>query len=195
MCGEDASCLSTVGQRSSARWVLAHGVGKVGSALLLSALFIDVTTGKEVARGSRRIAESAPDWEAVTRSLADEVVKRPIETPPQIVEVPVRVEVPVPAPEKPRRLRTVAWISSGVTVAFAAITVVLGLLAAGNYQSLQKASAAQFDELARNQRLLNGAADTMLAGTVLGIGSSLLFFLLDWRLNRDPPPPEPVAAW
>src|SRR4051794_30736534 len=40
MCGEDAACLATVGQRSGARFVLAYGVGKVGSSLLVSAIFI-----------------------------------------------------------------------------------------------------------------------------------------------------------
>src|SRR5450432_4169907 len=49
MCGEDAACLATVGQRSGARFVLAYGIGKVGSALLVSAIFIDVATGKELA--------------------------------------------------------------------------------------------------------------------------------------------------
>jgi hypothetical protein len=181
MCGEDAACLATVGQRAGARWVLAHGAGKVGSALLVTALFIDVVTGKEIARGSRRVADAAPDWVQVTRGLADEVVKPTVEMAPKIVEVPVRIEVPVEAP--PHRLRTWGFISTGVSVAFAVVTGVLGLAAANNYQSLMASDAAHFDELVKNQRALNGSADTCLGATLLSAGAALMFFLIDWKTS------------
>lgn len=171
MCGEDGACLSTIGARSGARWVLAFGVGKVGSSLLLSALFVDVKAGKEVMRGSRRVPEATSDWSLVTRSLAEEVVKPPAE--PVVVQVPVEVVKPV----KPHTYRPWAFVSLGIAAAFAVVATGLGLTAAGNYQRLQMSPA---NEMLRSaQKGLNGVADGFLIGSVIVGAVSILFFILD----------------
>lgn len=171
MCGEDGSCLSTVGQRSGARWVLAFGVGKVGSSLLLSALFVDVKAGKEVMRGSRRVPEGITDWSLVTRSLAEEVVKPPAE--PVVVQVPIEVVKPV----KPHTYRPWAFVSLGIAAALGVVATGLGITAAGNYQRLQMSPASE--TLRTNQRGLNGFADGFLIGSVLTGALSIVFFILD----------------
>jgi hypothetical protein len=173
MCGEDAACLATIGQREQARWVLAFGVGKVGSSLLLTAIFVDVSAGKEVMRGSRRVPEGASDWALVTSSLADEVVRRPVD--PVVVQVPFEVVKPV----KPHNFRPWAFVTLGVTVAFGVASTVIGLYAAGNFQLLKMANASNYTQLVQTQRGLNGSADSCLIVAALSGLVSITMFILD----------------
>lgn len=170
MCGEDGACLATVGQRSNARWVLAFGVGKVGSSLLLSAVFVDVKQGREVMNGSRRVPEGAPDWAAATKSLADEVVKLPVEA--KIIEVE--------RPQSEHKLRPWAFTTVGLAGAFAIISTVVGVAAMGNYGKLKMAGPSEFAQLEKDQRTLNGSADICLIGAALFGATSLVLFILDW---------------
>src|SRR5262249_23930428 len=116
MCGEDGACLSTVGQRSGARWVLAIGIGKVGATLLITAIFVDVAKGNELMRAQRRVPETGPEWPSIARSLADEVIKLPVE--PTVVQVPVEVV----KPQKQHKFRPWAFASLGVTIAFGLVS-------------------------------------------------------------------------
>jgi hypothetical protein len=194
MCGEDAACLSTVGQRSAAKYVLAYGVGKVGSSLLVSAIFIDVAAGKEITRASKRVLEVTPDWALITRELSDLVVKPPAE--PLVVQVPVPVRVEVPAAQ--HRWRTPAFVAVGLGAAFGVVATILGAVAWSNYSQLTMAGAAgdagQYHMLAQNQRGWNGAADVFLIATVLGFAAATVFFIID-RRDVEPPTFEtsPVA--
>ncbi len=171
MCGEDAACLSTVGQRSGARYVLAFGVGKVGASLLVSAEFIDVASGKELSRSSRRVPEGMVEWNLVAASLADEVVKPTVE--PLVVQVPIEVSKPV----KPHTFRPWAFVTLGIAAAFGIVSAAVGLAAWGNYAQLQKSPGDT--RLRETQRGLNASADVCLIFSGLtGIGT-LIFFILD----------------
>ncbi len=193
MCGEDAACLSTVGQRTGARYVLAYGVGKVGSALLVSAIFIDVSTGKEIARASQRVAEASPDWAAVTRELSELVVKPPAEA--------TVVEVPVYSPERPHRLRTAGFVLVGLTVACGIVSTGFGLAALGNYSKLKaETNYAQYATDATAQRTLNGFGDGFLIAGVLGAAVSVVLLVLDAHYSSqsptvDPTSTAPAATW
>jgi hypothetical protein len=184
MCGEDGPCLATVGQRSNARWVLAFGVGRVGTSLLLTAIFVDVAAGKELMRGSRRISEGTPDWISVAKSLVDEVVKPPAE--PLVVQVPIEVV----KPQKTHKFRPGAFTSLGITIALGLITTGLGLTAWGNYAKLTMSNGATYPGLAATQRGLNASADIFLIGTAAAGAAALLFFILDWTEQPVMPVPE-----
>jgi hypothetical protein len=197
MCGEDAACLSTVGQRANAKYVLAYGVGKVGSSLLVSALFIDVTAGKEITRASKRVLDPNPDWSLVTRELTDLVVKPPAE--PLVVQVPVEVRVEVPGPS--HRWRTPAFIAVGIAGAFGVIATILGAVAWGNYGNLINAAdggnTVLYNQLKQGQYGWNGAADGCLIVGILGVAAATIFFILDRRdvapAVENPPPAIPAA--
>jgi hypothetical protein len=197
MCGEDSACLATVGQRSGAKYVLAYGIGKVGSSLLVSALFIDVTGGREITRASKRVLDTAPDWGLVTRELSDLVVKPPAE--PLVVQVPV----PVPVPQKSHKWRTPALISLGIAVAFGLGSTTFGLLALGNYGTLQTAAAAgdagKYSTAVANQKGLNGGADALWIVGIAAVAVAVVFFILDAReqpvvFDTGPLPPPPAEA-
>jgi hypothetical protein len=180
MCGEDAACLANLGKQSAAKYVLAYGVGKVGNSLLVSALFIDVTSGKEITRASKRVLDPNPDWSLVTRELSDLVVKPPAE--PLVVQVPVPVEV-----QRPHKLRTGGFISLGIGLAFGIVTTVAGLFAYSNWKALTTATSIDSRRtLATQQYGVNTLADVCLTVGVVAAGLGLLFILLDLR---DPPPP------
>jgi hypothetical protein len=180
MCGEDAACLATVGQRSGARYVLAYGVGKVGSSLLVSALFIDVTAGKEVSRASKRVLDTNADWTAVTKELSDLVVKPP--AAPLVVQVPVPIEVP----QKPRRFRTPAIAVLSVALALGVITTGIGLGAMGHYGQLQTAgTVADRVRLSNEQRTFNFFGDGFLTLSLVTGAVGLVLFILDLRDARD----------
>ncbi|MBK7862785.1 MAG: hypothetical protein IPJ65_30085 [Archangiaceae bacterium] len=178
MCGEDGACLATIGQRSNARWVLAFGIGKVGSALLVTAVFVDVTAGKELMRGSRRVPEGGADWISTARSLADEVVRPPVE--PLVVQVPVEVV----KPQKTHKWRPWAFAGGTATVVFTGLTTLLSLIAWGNYNALTKAASsgttsAMVPSLATAQRGYNAWADTALSLTLVSGAVWLLFSFLE----------------
>lgn len=171
MCGEDPACLSTVGQRSGAKYVLAFGVGKVGASLLVSAQFVDVSTGKELSRSSRRVPEGMVEWNLVAASLADEVVKPAAE--PVVVQVPIEVVKPA----KQHTFRPWAFVTLGIAAAFGIVSAAVGLAAWGNYAQLQKSPADS--RLRESQRGLNASADILLIFSGLtGVGS-IIFFILD----------------
>jgi hypothetical protein len=181
MCGEDAACLATIGKQSAAKYVLAYGVGKVGNSLLVSALFIDVTSGKEITRASKRVLDPSPDWSLVTRELSDLVVKPPAE--PLVVQVPVPVPVEV---QRPHKLRTGGFISLGIAFAFGIVTTAVGLAAWSNFNSLKAATSIDARKsLAAQQTIVNFWGDACLTVSVLAAGLGLLFLILDLR---DPPP-------
>ncbi|MBL8954278.1 MAG: hypothetical protein JNK82_26100 [Myxococcaceae bacterium] len=171
MCGEDSACLSTIGQRSGVRYVLAFGVGKVGASLLVSALFVDVKTGQELGRSQRRVPEAMPEWSLVARSLADEVVKLPVE--PVVVQVPVEVSKPV----KPHTFRPWAFVTLGIAAAMGIVSATIGLVAWGNYANLQKSPGDT--RLRETQPALNFSADICLVLSALTGAGSIIFFILD----------------
>jgi hypothetical protein len=176
MCGEDAACLATVGQRSGAKYVLAYGVGKVGTSLLVSALFIDVAVGKEIARASKRVLDANGDWIGVTKELADLVVKPPAE--PLVVQVPVPIEVP----QKQHRFRTPAFAVLGVAIGLAVGTTAIGLGAMNNFGKLEAANTvADRQKLAGEQRGWNAAGDTFLVVSILTAAVGVFLLVLDAR--------------
>src|SRR5439155_601921 len=54
MCGEDANCLATPGQRAKAQWVVGYGLGAVGSNILFTALLVDAEAGAQRAIVTRK---------------------------------------------------------------------------------------------------------------------------------------------
>ncbi len=196
LCGEDAACLASVGERAGARWVIGYGAGKVGASVLVNLLLVDVETGKSVATaGTKSEAKSMPTTAA---PLIDELLKN-VALVPKVAEAPeqpptpppssdaptttVLVVAPEPQPapvvvaqEKGRPMKAAA-IGAGIGAGvFLLTTVVLGLAAAGNYQQLtNKPPGVDRDRLVGTQNSVNAAGDVML-GVSLALGAATVVF-------------------
>ncbi|MBS1152860.1 MAG: hypothetical protein H6Q89_4558 [Myxococcaceae bacterium] len=96
LCGEDAACVGSVGERAGARWVLGYGAGKVGGSVLVNLLWVDVVRGKTVSTASRKVAAAA--LPTVAGALVEEVLKDVVLVEPVQPEPP---PPPLPAPPTP----------------------------------------------------------------------------------------------
>lgn len=200
LCGEDAACLGSVGERAGAKWVLGYGAGKVGASVLVNLLFVEVATGKTVATAGTKV--EANRLAGTAAPLMDELLKNVVLAPP-VVPVPpppptpppsdaptttVLVVAPDPAPapvqvvaeEKGRPFRRAAigvGIGAGV---FLLSTVVLGLIAGSNYTALSKEGPGKTrDDLFSKQGTYNAVADTMLGVTLACAAATVVFSVMD----------------
>lgn len=194
-CGEDAACLAASGERVGARWVLGHGVAKVGAALLVNLLWVDVQKGKTVATASKRVtpAELASAGGALVAGLVKDLElvppaeppppPPPPPTPPPAVLTPVAESAPPPPPEvvapKGHALRNAAIGTGVVTGAGAIAAVVLGVLARSNYQALAATQVDMRAEGARRQGTLNLGADLALGVGVAAAATTVVLIVIN----------------
>lgn len=173
MCGEDAECLATLGQRADARWVLAWGFGKVGSSFLFTALVVETPTSAKLASFSEKLPGVPGDAAPLARRAVSALfkdVKRPL-----IVEPPPPPPVPV-TPE--RRFVTPSIVAVSIAGAATIATVIFGALAATNYPKLTTALSSDRPSLDATQRRWNLAADASLGLAVVSGATALILFLL-----------------
>lgn len=173
MCGEDAECLATLGQRADARWVLAWGFGKIGSSYLFTSMVVETPTSAKLASFTEKLPALPDD--------ASELASRAVSTLFKDVKRPLVLEPPpppVPAPAPERRLVVPALATASLAGAATIATVVLGVLAATHYPKLSTALEADRLALDRTQRTYNLGADLALGVAVVSGATALVLFLL-----------------
>ncbi len=185
MCGEDLACLSTLGLRAEARWVLAFGLAKVGSDQLVSVRLLEVQSARLVNSWSDRqplLEQKTLAAEAVA-SVFEGVAVSPLVS---LQSPSVRgSEASATAPEASVRLadnvmsrpiRPAVWTLGIVSVVSFAAAIVFGILANSNFASLKNVAAP--DRLAADsrQRVLNVGVDLSLAiGLVTGATAAVVW--------------------
>lgn len=197
LCGEDAACIGSVGDRAGARWVLGYGAGKVGASALVSLLWIDVLTGKTVATAGSKVAAKA--LASAAAPLVDELLKNvvleqpvvvapppPPPTPPAdaptttVLVVAPPAAAPPPVVEKGRPMRTAAIGTGVATGVFAIATVFLGLVAGSNYNDLSsKPLGMDRNNAIARQSAFNTAGDAVLGVTLAAAAATVVFMVMD----------------
>lgn len=179
MCGEDAECLSTVGQRMEARYVLAFGVGRVGQGLMVSALFIDTQDSKKLSEFSERLA-AMPEDAAPLAARAVETLLQGRTPPVKLVPVEVKQPQVVILPAEPsHKLRPAAI---GVAIGAGAAAVAGGVLtgvAAGSFSKLSMVPPNERMAANEAQRGLNAAADVTVITAGVAAAVAVVLFVVD----------------
>lgn len=193
MCGEDAECLSTLGQRLDARWVLGFGVGRVGSGVMASAVLVDGTVAVKLESTSEQLPSLPADPTALAARFVDALVKglRPpskLNPPaPEVVEnPPLVVTQPPPRPLRPWAIGTA--IGAG---ALAITGGILAIVARQHYAGLSSVPPDQRAAADARQSALNASADAVM-GTAIAAGvAAVVLFILD---ARSAPTPQPEVS-
>jgi len=189
MCGEDVECLSTIGQRVDARWVLAFGVGRVGATTLLSALLVDASTGLKLGVFTESFATAPADLaplagrtcDALFAGLKPPTKLAPPEPPP--AETPPLVTAPTPPAHRVRPWAIGTAIGAG---ALAAAGITFTILAQQHFAGLPDVPLVDRPAADSAQRAYNLTAD-VLVGTAIAAGvTSLVLFLVDAREGSTP---------
>jgi hypothetical protein len=185
MCGEDAECLATVGQRAEAAMVLGVGLGAAGKQFILSALLVGA--GQPRAFSVKRAA-TALDFAAVAKAAVDDVFAgvrpHPIELTPKVVDLPPPpppglVEPITVVPPPSSRLRTPAIVTGVGAGVLALAGGTLTVVAQQHFEGLRTTPVDRRAAADSTQRTLNVAADVTV-GTAIAAGvTSVILFLLD----------------
>jgi TolB-like protein len=176
MCGEDAECLSTVGQRLGARYVVAFGVARVGQGLMVSALFIDAQDSKKLGEFSERLAEMPSDAGPLAGRAVDVLLQG--RTPP-VKLLPVEEKKPevviVPNQHSLRPVATGVAIGAGGALIAGGV---LSTVAAYKFSTLPTVPVDQRNAANDAQRGINAAADvTMITAGVAAVVAVVLFIV------------------
>ena len=176
MCGEDAECLSTVGQRLEARYVVAFGVARVGQGIMVSALFIDAQDSKKLSEFSERL-QTMPADAGPLASRALEVLLQGRTPPVKLVPVEVKQPQVVILPAEPsHKLRPVAiGVAIGAGTAAVAGGVLTGV-AASHFAGLPMNTRP---DAAATQRGLNAAADVTVITAGVAAAVAVVLFIVD----------------
>jgi hypothetical protein len=195
LCGEDAACVASAGERAGARWVLGYGAGKVGKDVLVNVLWVDVVRGKTVGTASRRVSAAA--MPTIAGALVEEALKDvvllpeptppppvPPPAPPPVALVPETPVNPPPAHVEvvsapPRPMRNAAIGTGIMTALFTGSTIALGVKANENYQALSKAPINARGDLIRQQNGLNVGADVLLGLSIAAGATTVILIVLD----------------
>lgn len=183
MCGEDAECLSTLGQRLDARWVLGFGVGRVGSGVMVSAVLVDGAVAVKQQATEEQLAALPADPSALAGRFVDALVRGltppSLLTPttPPVEETPPLVETgPPPRPLRPWAIGTAAGAG-----ALAITGAVLTVVAQQHYAGLPAVPPNERAAADAQQRGLNLAADVVM-GTAIAAGvTAVVLFIVDGR--------------
>lgn len=188
MCGEDVECLSTIGQRIDARWVLAFGVGRVGGNLMVSALLVDASVGLKHMVFTETLAAPPPDFAALARRSCDVLlvgVTPPSKLAPPDVPKPDQPPLIVAPATPPHPLRPwaigTAIGAGGLAIAGGTFTV----LAQQGFSRLPDVALAQRPAADASQRTLNLTADILVGAAIAAGATALVLFILD---GREAPP-------
>ncbi|MEW6431422.1 MAG: hypothetical protein AB1730_07910 [Myxococcota bacterium] len=183
MCGEDAECLSTLGQRLDARWVLGFGVGRVGSGVMVSAVFVDGAVAAKQQATEEQLAALPADPSALAGRFVDALV-RGLTSPSQLTPPTPPVGVTPPLVETgppPRPLRPWAIGAAAGAGALAITGAVLTVVAQRHYAGLSAVPPSERAAADAQQRGLNLAADVVM-GTAIAAGvTAVVLFIVDGR--------------
>ncbi|MDP3505289.1 MAG: hypothetical protein Q8S33_33430 [Myxococcales bacterium] len=175
MCGEDAECLSTLGQRADAYWVLAWGFGKIGSSYLFTAQLIETPSGRKLAGFTEKLGALPDD----ARPLAQRAVAALFKD----VTRPVILEPPPPPPPTgvtltERRFVAPTIAATAVAGAAAIAGAIFTGLAASHFSKLSNALSMDRPSLDRTQRSYNLGADVSFAVAIVSGVTALVLFIL-----------------
>lgn len=186
MCGEDAACLATIGQRLEARWVLAFGVGRVAGKTMVSSLLVDAAEAVRRTTFTETLASVPGVTPAALAPLAGRIgdalllglvaPSRLTPLPPK--EPPTSLVAPLPAsrPLKPWALGTA--LGAGA-LAVAGATVSVG--AAVGFSRLPEVPPSQRPTADAQQRSLNLSADLLVGAAIVAGAAAVVLFILDGR--------------
>lgn len=181
MCGEDLECLSTLGQRLEVSHVVAFGVGKVGPDTMVSALLVEVASGKKLGEFSERLPALPEDAGPLSRRAADALFQ---DLKPAPVLVPADVPAPpvVIAPALPSHpLRPLA-IGTAVGAGVLAIGGgVLTVVAQQHYAGLADVEPNARPAADAEQRGLNVAADVTVITAGVAAAVAVVLFIVDGK--------------
>lgn len=187
MCGEDAECLATVGQRGGARWVLGFGVAQVGASMAVSALLVDATTGRKHLTFLEKLPALPDDPAPLAQRVVDALFKdvpRAAALEPDLPPPPPPVVVqPV---EPPHPLRPWAITATAVTGVAGVTGGVLGVMAMQSYAKLPDVPVNERGPADARQRSLNAGADAALGVAVTAAAAATILWVLDARAGATP---------
>jgi hypothetical protein len=185
MCGEDAECLSTLGQRADAYWVLAWGFGKIGSSYLFTTQLIETPTGKKLASFDEKLGALPDD--------AQPLAQRAVATLFKGVTRPVILEPPPPPPGVTLTERRFVGPTIAATAIAGAATISAAIftgLAASHFPRLSSALSADRPALDRTQREYNLGADVSLGVALVSGVTALVLFILGAPVEAAASNPE-----
>lgn len=173
MCGEDAECLSTLGQRADAYWVLAWGFGKIGSSYLFTAQLIETPSGRKLSSFNEKLGALPDDATPLARRAVGALFKD--------VTRPVILEPPPPPPSVTLTERRYLAPTIAATAVAGAAAISAGIftgLAASHFSRLTNALSADRPSLDRTQRTWNLGADVSFAIAIAAGATALVLFIL-----------------
>ncbi len=179
MCGEDAECLSTVGQRLQARYVVAFGVARVGQGLMVSALFIDAQDSKKLGEFSERLAEMPSDAGPLAGRAIDVLFQGrtpPVKLLPMEEKKPQVVIVPAPNQHSLRPVATGVAIGAGGALVAGGV---LSTVAAYKFSTLPTVPVDQRMSANDAQRGINAAADVTMITAGVAAAVAVVLFIVD----------------
>lgn len=175
--------------------MLAFSLGRLAGTWVLGASLIDVERGERLIAASRELSSKQPDWGSVGQGLFKElwdavpVVQAPQASvpsePPQLSPILV-APVPAVAVETVRTYRIAAVATTVATGALVVATLVVGLLAKSNFDSLPLAKADARPGLDAQQRTLNVAGDVGLGFSIAAAGVATTLWVLDAKQEPAP---------
>lgn len=185
MCGEDAECLSTLGQRADAYWVLAWGFGKIGSSYLFTAQLIETPSGRKLSSFNEKLGALPDD----ARPLAQRAVAALFKD----VTRPVILEPPPPPPGvtlTERRFIAPTIAATAVAGAAAISAAIFTGLAASHFSKLSNALSMDRPSLDRTQRSYNLGADVSFGVAIVSGITALVLFILGAPVETTSALPE-----
>lgn len=192
MCGEDAECLSTLGQRLDARWVLGFGVGRVGAGFMVSAVLVDGAVAVKHETASEQLPALPTDGAPLAGRLV-EVLVRGLTPPSKLARPPTPAPEPPPLVETappPRPLRP--W-AIGTAIGAGALAIgggVMTVVAQQHFSGLSTLPAAQRSAADGQQRAYNATADALVGTAIAAAVTSVVLFILDARSGPSAAPAE-----
>lgn len=192
MCGEDAPCLATLGQRAGAQWVVAFSVGKVKKGVVASTMLVEVSTAQQRSRASETVDNLPEDFTNLARALVD----------PLFRDVPGQVSLlPGPPPEPPPMVaastgRPVRGAGVGLLVgggAAGVAGVVLSIVAGIQHGALSGVEADRRPAADAAQRRLNLAADITVGVAIAAAATGVVLLIADAAAAPKPAEEEEAA--
>jgi hypothetical protein len=166
-CLVQPKCVADLGVRLDADQLIFIVLVQVGQDIQIDATWVDVASGRSVARPRLVLAAEARAGtvfgEAATRLLPD-------------AEVRSRTVV-VQTGRGPRRMTTPAWITGGVGVAFLATSVGLGISTRSTYQRCDDSGACSQSELDSLERKALFADLSFGVALGAGVATGILWWL------------------
>lgn len=165
LCGEDKACLGTLGKQTQADAVLAWSFGKVGASYLFTALLVESSSNRELARFTDSLASLPVDASPLAERAVAELLKVDV--------APLR-----PAGPSERTLLGPTIATASVAGAATISGVIFSILAATNFQTLRTTPESGRVIIERQQRTYNLGADASIGLAVVSAATALILFIL-----------------